>query len=143
EVIQTRFHIKPYTNQDDNVGGRGVRVAQIKVKDLLGKEAITNYSYKDAEGKSSGTVIYEPLTYERGNVYTATPSETVLKHFEDQINYGYENVLIYGHLFPSSNVMYGRVAVSNIVAYEDGKVSREPRTTVFEQYTLEDIRYDR
>lgn len=128
----------------DHYGGDGVRVKRITVNDLNGKNSVMEYSYKNADGKSSGSVLYKPLKYSKAFFpEMSNVPKGIIDGFEKMINPWVYKMETFGHELPGPSVLYGRVAMSSSVRYSDGKEYRSPATTVIEYHTFDDIRYSK
>ncbi|WP_447768548.1 hypothetical protein [Sphingobacterium faecium] len=136
QVIGTNFLSTP--NGKNMLGGRGIRVKSIMVNSLDGVKNYNEFSYKASESsKSSGGVIYEPLSF---NDFPISVSKSDKNTFTSFINPGLDEILKYSAELPGSQVMYSRVASTSRVEYPDGANAVKPSKIVSEYYTFPDLK---
>jgi hypothetical protein len=113
--------------------GGGVRVKSLTIDNLLGTKSITEYSYTNNQGLSSGSAIYEPIGMEEdhGATYLGSTSQD-LKYYRYFLNGDLERMLPISRELPAPFVMYEYVTISSRVENNTTDVYIAPRKTVYQ-----------
>ena len=138
KLIDANFRPTPFNKK--YLGGNGVRVKSVSLKNLDGVRYSTKYEYvKEGGLNSSGNVNYEPLNYER-YVGAAPVTGYDLATFNAVLNIGFSGVAIYGPEIPGPSVMYARVEITSGIEHPDAVVSTAPEKKVLEFFNFKDIK---
>ncbi|GAA0884076.1 hypothetical protein GCM10009120_26740 [Sphingobacterium siyangense subsp. cladoniae] len=133
-------HFSPNSAGKRRYGGAGVRVKAITIKAENGVKNRTEYRYLTNNNiSSSGTVVYEPLVYEKfpnGNNYSLNkPSE-----YNQYLNDGLFDSSRFGAELPGPSVMYSRVETFSQILYPDGSKTLPSESTVSEFFSFKDLK---
>jgi len=120
-------------------GGSGVRVVSMTMTSIDGVKNNSTYSYNGSENSgSSGSVIYEPLAFEKFR-YSGQVSDSYARSFTSSLNPEIDNSVKFANELPGPSVMYGRVETASEIIYPDGAKTLPSQITVSEFFSFPDL----